>query len=248
MSEKKQLTIQEMIDSGVHFGHLTSRWNPKMKPYIHSKSGGRYLIDVSQTIQALESIYPLVVEAVSRGRQVLFIGTKLQSKDILKKTAVELDMPYVVERWMGGLLTNYKVVNQQINYLKGLEQKLESGELASRYNKLEVLKTTKHIERLNKIYGGIKNMTGRPAFVFIADMIHNSIAVTEANKLKIPIIAIADTNVNPKLATHLIPANDDAIKSVQTIVDFIASAIVQGVKQRQQAKVETKPEEKPNEG
>ena len=223
-----KLTLETFIEANVHFGHLASRWHPKMAPYIHSKRAGRYLIDINQTLEALNRITPVVSQSVAKGQQILFVGTKRQAKQIVKQAAQRVDMPYVVERWMGGFLTNYKTISIQVKKLKDLEARMASGELVNKYNKLEVQKLAKRIADLNHVYGGIKHMAGRPGLVFITDMICNAIAVKEANRLSIPIIAIADTNVDPSLAQYLIPGNDDAIKSLELIVGIIEQAVVDG--------------------
>ena len=232
MPTQPPVDLKSLFEAGVHFGHTTSRWHPKMSPYIHSKQGGRYLIDLSQTIPRLQTATEAVTKVVAAGQQVLFIGTKRQAKTIVKTAAEAVGMPYVTERWMGGFLTNHKTIGVQVKRLKSLEMRMESGEIANKYSKLEVLKTQKQIDKLNLVYGGIKNLDGLPGIVVVVDMIGDSIAVAEANKLKIPIVGLVDTNVDPRLATHPIPANDDAIKSLQIIIEAIGAAVVAGQAQK----------------
>lgn len=225
---KVDVDMKALLEAGSHFGHKTSRWHPKMAQYIHSKRGGSHIIDLAKTVEALEEALPAVTKAVSSGRKVLFVGTKRQSKDIIRNAAESVDMPYVVERWMGGMLTNQKTMSVQIKKLKDQEAKMASGELANRYNKLEVQRIQEEIDKGNLYYGGIKDMPGLPALVFVADMITDDTAVREANKLGIPVIAIADTNVNPTVVRYPIPANDDAIKSIELIAGYVVKAIELG--------------------
>ncbi len=225
---KVDIDIKALLEAGVHFGHNTSRWHPKMAPFIHSKRGKGHVIDLTTTVTALEEALPVISGAVAAGKKVLFVGTKRQCKDIVRTAAEKTDMPYVCERWMGGMLTNQKTIGVQIKKLKDLEAKMESGELANRYNKLEVQRFQEQIERMNHVYLGIKEMPQKPGAVFITDMIVDSTAVKEARKLGVPVIAIADTNVNPEEVDYPIPANDDAIKSIQAITDLVVKAVELG--------------------
>ncbi len=232
MPTQPSVDLEALFAAGVHFGHTTSRWHPKMRPYIHSKRGGRYLIDLAQTIPRLQTAVEAVTKVVAAGQQVLFVGTKRQAKEIVRSAAEAVGMPYATERWMGGFLTNHKTIGVQVKRLKDLETRMESGEIANKYSKLEVQKTQKRIDGLNLVYGGIKNLDGLPGLVFMVDMFGDAIAVAEANKLKIPIVGLVDTNIDPRLATYPIPANDDAIKSLQIITEFIQAAVVAGQAQR----------------
>ena len=232
MPTQPSVDLEVLFAAGVHFGHTTSRWHPKMGPYIHSKRGGRYLIDLAQTIPRLQTATEAVTKVVADGQQVLFVGTKRQAKEIVRSAAEAVGMPYATERWMGGFLTNHKTIGVQVKRLKDLETRMESGEIANKYSKLEVQKTQKRIDGLNLVYGGIKNLDGLPGLVFMVDMFGDAIAVAEANKLKIPIVGLVDTNIDPRLATYPIPANDDAIKSLQIITEFIQAAVVAGQAQR----------------
>jgi len=169
---------------------------------------------------------------VAKGKQVLFVGTKRQAKDIVKLAAEQAKMPYVTERWMGGMLTNIKTVNTQIKHLNDLETRMQSGELASRYNKLEVQRFQEEIDALNFKYGGIKAMNGAPGAVFVVDVLNEDIAIKEAHKLGVPVVALVDTNANPDVVDYVIPGNDDALKTIQLICDYMVAAVSEGVSQR----------------
>lgn len=227
--------IKALLASGAHFGHKTSRWHPKMAPYIHSKRAGTHIIDLTKTVEGLDKALAFLEKTTADGKQVLFVGTKRQAKDILRAAAEEVKMPFVTERWMGGMLTNVKTVSERVKRLKNLETRMASGELAGRYNKLEVQRFQEEIENLNFKYGGIKDMNGQPGALFIVDVVAEENAVKEAHRLNIPVVAVVDTNANPDVADYVIPANDDAIKSVQLITDYIKQAIVEGVGARKAA-------------
>lgn len=220
--------IKALLAAGAHFGHKTSRWHPKMAPYIHSKRGGSHIIDLTKTVEGLEQALPFITKTVGSGKQVLFVGTKRQAKDIVRTAAEDAGMPFVSERWMGGMLTNVKTISERIKHLKQLESRMLSGELANRYNKLEVQRFQEEIDALNVKYGGIKNLNGQPGAVFITDMIEDKNAVAEAHRLHIPVVAIVDSNANPSLADYVIPANDDALKALQLITDYVKAAVLEG--------------------
>ncbi len=222
------IDIKQLLESGAHFGHKTSRWHPKMAPYIHSKRGGSHIIDLTETVDKLETALAFLEKTASEGKQILLVGTKRQAKDIIKKAAEDTDMPYVSERWVGGMLTNSNTMNNRIKHLKDLEQKMDSGALEAKYNKLEVQRFQEEIDSMNFLYGGIKFMANKPGALFVADVINEANAVREALKLGIPIVAIVDTNADPSLITYPVPANDDAIKSVQLITDYVVQAIKDG--------------------
>ncbi len=223
-----QADIKELLAAGAHFGHKTSRWHPKMAPYIHSKRQGAHIINLEKTVDALDVALPKMTELASKGKKVLFVGTKKQLKDTVKAVAESIDMPYVTVRWVGGMLTNVETVNKQIRKLKDLERRMASGELEKRYSKLEVQRFQEEIDILNERYGGIKNMTEQPVAVIVTDMIQDKNAVKEAKTLHIPVFAICDTNVDPSEVDYPIPANDDAIKGVKLILDYFAEAIKEG--------------------
>ncbi len=223
-----KVDIKALLEAGVHFGHKTSRWHPKMAPYIHSKRQDSHIIDLTKTVEGLEAALPFITDVVSKGKLVLIVGTKKQARDIVRETAEKTGQLYVTERWMGGMLTNTATVNARLKHLKTLEKKMESGELSNRYSKLEVQRFQEEIDDLNKKYSGIKNMNGRPGVVFVTDMLEDVNAVREAQKLNIPVIAIADSNVNPTGIEYVIPGNDDAIKGLKLILDYVAAAIEEG--------------------
>ncbi len=229
------IDIKALLQSGAHFGHKTSRWHPKMASYIHSKRAGSHVIDLTKTVEGLEKALPFLTQVVASGRQVMFVSTKRQAKEILKAAASEVSMPYVVERWMGGMLTNSQTINEQIKRLKNLETRMASGDLAKRYNKLEVQRFQEEIDNLNFKYGGIKDLNGKPGALFVVDVNNDGIAIKEARRLNIPVVAIVDTNANPADADYVIPANDDAIKSVQLITDYVKQAVAEGLASRKAA-------------
>lgn len=220
-----KVDIKQLLEAGVHFGHKTSRWHPKMAPYIHSKRQDSHIIDLTKTVEGLEKALPAITKAVEGGRKVLFVGTKKQVKEAVREAAQSVNQPYVVERWVGGMLTNSATVNQQIKKLKTLEKRMESGELSKRYSKLEVQRYAEEIESLNTKYGGIKDLMGRPGILFVTDAIADANAIREAKTLDIPVVAIVDTNVNPDGIDYIIPANDDAIKGVKLLLDYVIEAI-----------------------
>ena len=220
-----KIDIKQLLEAGVHFGHKTSRWHPKMAPYIHSKRQDSHIIDLTKTVEALEKALPVITKTVESGKKVLFVGTKKQSKEAVRTTAESVNQPYVVERWVGGMLTNSGTINQQIKKLKTLEKRMATGELAKRYSKLEVQRYAEEIEALNTRYGGVKNLMGRPGIVFVTDAIADANAIREAKVLNIPVVALVDTNVNPEGIDYVIPANDDAIKGVQLLLDYVAEAV-----------------------
>ncbi|HEX5797007.1 MAG TPA: 30S ribosomal protein S2 [Candidatus Saccharimonadales bacterium] len=220
--------IKKLLEAGAHFGHKTSRWHPKMASYIHGKRGDSHIIDLTATVSKLEEALAFVEKTAADGKQILLVGTKRQAKPAIKKAAEETGMPYVNERWIGGTLTNVSTMNNRVKHMKDLEQKMDSGALEAKYNKLEVQRYQEEIDRLNFLYGGIKFMANKPGAVFIVDVIAEANAVREARKLGIPVIAVIDTNADPGVADYPIPANDDAIKSVQLIIEYIVQAISAG--------------------
>ena len=230
--------IKKLLEAGAHFGHKASRWHPKMAPYIHSKREGTYIIDLTKTVEALETALSFIEKTAGQGKQVLIVGTKRQAREIAKKLAEDTKMPFVTERWLGGMLTNQNTIGGRVKHLKDLESKMESGQLESKYNKLEVQRFQEEIDQMNHLYGGIKNMAARPGVVFVFDVITDQNAVKEANKLNIPVIGLTDTNADPTNITYPVPANDDAIKTLQLMADYVAQAIANG--QAKQKKAEDK--------
>jgi small subunit ribosomal protein S2 len=223
-----EVDIKKLLEVGAHFGHKSSRWHPKMAPYIHSKRNGSHIIDLTLTVECLEVALQVIAKTVSEGKKILFVATKRQAKDRVKKLAIDSDMPYVTERWLGGTLTNWQTVGGRVKHLKDLELKMSSGQLSAKYNKLEVQRFQEEIDHLNFVYGGIKELQGKPGAVFVFDVLKEANAVKEAKKLGIPIIAIVDTNADPSLVNYPIPANDDAIKTIELICDYTKQAMEQG--------------------
>jgi len=221
--------IKDLFEAGVHFGHKTSRWHPKMAKYIHSKRQDSHIIDLAKTVEGLEAALPFLTSVVASGRQVLFVGTKKHTKDIIREAALAAGQPYVTERWLGGTLTNVTTMGQQIKKLKDLEKRMISGDLEKRYSKLEVQRFQEDIDELNIKYGGVKNLNGKPGALLIVDVIGDANAVKEAKTLGIPVVAVVDTNADPTLIDYVIPGNDDAIKGVQLLLDYVNAVIAEGV-------------------
>jgi small subunit ribosomal protein S2 len=220
--------IKKLLEAGAHFGHKTERWHPKMAPYIHSKRNGTHIIDLAKTVAGLEEALEFLTKTAGAGKQVLLVGTKRQAQDIVKKAAEAAGMPFVTERWLGGMLTNWETIGGRIKHLKDLENRMASGELANKYGKLEVQRFQEEIDHLNQLYGGIKEMNSRPGAVYVVDIVNDANAVREANRLNIPVVAIVDTNADPSNISYTIPANDDAIKTLQLITDYVQTAIETG--------------------
>lgn len=216
--------LKQLLEAGAHFGHQTRRWNPKMKKYIFGARGGIHIIDLVQTGALLEDALKFVTKTTENGGEILFVATKRQAKNVVKDAAVAAGMPYVTERWLGGMLTNWNTISKRISRLKMLEEQKASGEMETNYNKKEVGVLTEEIAKLNHVFGGVKDMKGMPAAVFVVDAPHENTAILEARRLNIPVVAFADTNANPDLIDYIIPANDDAIKAVTVITKMIADA------------------------
>ncbi len=221
----KTIDMKELLEAGAHFGHKTSRWHPKMAPYIHSKRQDTHIINLEKTVAGLEEALALTKKIAKDGKKILFVGTKKQLKSIVKEAAESVDMPYVTERWVGGTLTNVETVNRQIKKVKDLERRMKTGELEARYSKLEVQRFQEEIAVLNTRYGGIKNMTDQPAAIIVTDACEDKNAIKEAKTLHIPVIAICDTNVDPTDIDVIIPANDDSTKAEKLILDYFVEAI-----------------------
>jgi|SRR5579862_3163712 len=220
--------IKQLLEAGAHFGHQTSRWHPKMAPYIHSKRDGGHIIDLTKTAESLENALEFIASTTAAGKQVLLVSTKRQAKDKVKEVAEATGMPYVNERWLGGMLTNQATITSRIRRLKDLESRLASGELEARYNKLEVQRFSEEIAEMNRLYGGIKDMAAVPGAVFVVDVLTDVNAVREARKLHVPVIGLVDTNADPSAVDYPIPCNDDATKTINLILDYVQSAIERG--------------------
>lgn len=225
--------IKQLLEAGAHFGHKTSRWHPKMAAYIHSKRAGSHIIDLTKTVDGLEEALAFANKTAAAGKQILLVGTKRQAKDIIRKAAEDTDMPFVTERWVGGMLTNTATMNGRIKHLKDLETKMASGALEAKYNKLEVQRFQEEIDEMNHQYGGIKHMTAKLGAIFVVDVITEMNAIREARKLGIPVIGVVDTNANPTLIDYVIPANDDAIKTIELITGYMVAAINAGKEELQ---------------
>ncbi len=228
MAEKPYVVpMKSLLEAGVHFGHRTRRWNPKMKPFIFTERNGIHIIDLQQTIVHLNQAHELVKDTVSAGGTVLFVGTKRQAQESVVEEATRCGMPYVEQRWLGGTLTNWRTIRQRIDYLLDIEKQQERGEF-SFLPKKEALMREREVARLNYRLGGLKEMRRLPNLLFIVDVRRDDLAVKEANTLGIPIIAMVDTNCDPDPIDHVIPSNDDAIRAIKLIVSTMASAVLEG--------------------
>lgn len=225
------LSLRALIDAGVHFGHQTKRWNPKMRPYIYGSRNGIHIIDLDQTAQLFRRAFNFVSDAVARGGHVLFVGTKRQASEVVVEEALRSGQFFVTGRWLGGTLTNFRTVKQGIDRLREIEGMREDGTLEA-LSKKEALFVDRERQKLEKYLGGIKLMTGLPSAIFVVDPQHEHIAIKEARKLQIPIIAITDTNCDPDQVDFVIPGNDDAIRSVKLVTSRIADAAIEGTQRR----------------
>ena len=225
MSPSTPITVENLISAGAHFGHLTSRWHPNYQPFIYMKKNGIHIIDIQQTIQCLQKANEVITQIVRNEGTILFVGTKKQARDVLQREADRCGMFYVVERWLGGTLTNYSTIKKSIKRLQQLEK--DADTLYQSLTKKEILKMERERIRLADQHRGIKDMKRLPDAVFIVDIKHEATAVSEARRLEIPIIAIVDSNTNPKLVDYPIPANDDSLRAIQLITGAIADVIIE---------------------
>jgi small subunit ribosomal protein S2 len=225
------LPIRSLIEAGVHFGHQTKRWNPKMRPFIYGARNGIHIIDLDQTAKMFKRAYEFIVETVGRGGHILFVGTKRQAQDIVIEEAQRAGMYFVTNRWLGGTLTNFRTIKQGLDRLRSLERMKDDGTY-EQLPKKEVSRLEKERERLEKYLGGLKSMGSLPHAVFIIDPHQELIAVSEARKLGVPLIAITDTNCDPDVIDYIIPGNDDAIRSIKLICSRVADACVEGAQRR----------------
>jgi small subunit ribosomal protein S2 len=224
--------MKALLEAGAHFGHQTRRWDPRMRPFIFTQRNGIHIIDLQQTVRRLEEASEWVADLVAKGGTILFVGTKKQAAETVQAEASRCGMPYVNNRWLGGTLTNFTTIQGRIDHLVRLEDAMARGEY-TRMPKKDVLKTEEEIERLNRHFGGIKEMTKLPAAVFIVDPAMEYITVAEANRVGVPIVAMADTNCNPNLLDYPIPSNDDAIRAVRLVTARIADAALEGMQRRE---------------
>ncbi|MFM9085137.1 MAG: 30S ribosomal protein S2 [Acidimicrobiia bacterium] len=221
------ITMRQMLEAGVHFGHRTSRWDPRMQRFIHGERNGIYIIDLEQTLQRIEEAYAFVRQLVANGGTVLFVGTKKQAQDPVRLYAERCGMPYVNQRWLGGMLTNYETISKRVAKMQEYERLRDSGEF-DLMPKKEALLIGRELEKLQRNLSGIRSLTKKPSAVFVVDTMKEAIAVTEANKLGIPVIAVVDTNVNPDVVQFPIPGNDDAIRANELMTRVIAEAVIEG--------------------
>jgi small subunit ribosomal protein S2 len=226
--------MKQLLETGVHFGHRTRRWNPKMARYIYTERNRVHIIDLQQTLRALETAYGMIRDAVAEGQKVLFVGTKRQAQETIRQEAIRCNMPYVCQRWLGGTLTNWQTIKERIDYLKDLEARREAGEF-DLLTKKEALMRDREIAKLNDRLGGIREMGQLPGAVFVIDVREEITAVREADRLEIPIVAVVDTNCNPDLIDHVIPGNDDAIRAIRLITSKMADAALEGLALRKEA-------------
>ena len=223
---RSDLNVQDLLDAGLHFGHQTKRWNPKMKRYIFGERNGIYIIDLNQTMDLLVKARQFAYDTISRGRKILFVGTKKQAQEPLKEAATRLKMPYVVNRWLGGTLTNLQTIRKSVSHMRDF-MKLEEDGTVNSMPKKEVAKMRRELEKLHYNLDGIADMDSLPGAMFVVDVKREAIAVAEANRLKIPVIAVIDTNCDPDPIDYPIPGNDDAIRAVRIMVDSISGTIQQ---------------------
>ncbi len=236
------VSMKSLLETGVHFGHRTRRWNPKMNPYIFTERNGIHILDLQQTIVLIDDAYNFIRDAVAAGGQVLFVGTQRQAQDTIAKEATRASQPYINQRWLGGTLTNWVTIRQRINHLDRLEKRRDAGEFEG-LKKKERLILEREINKLNLRLGGIRGMNRLPAALFVVDVNHEDTAVTEANKLGIPIVGVVDTNCDPDRIDHVIPSNDDAIRAIKLIVGKMADAAMEGLNLRAEDMAEEQAEE-----
>jgi small subunit ribosomal protein S2 len=238
------VTMKQLLEAGVHFGHQTRRWNPKMRRFIFGERNGIYIVDLHQTLDRIDTAYRFVRDTVADGGTVLFVGTKKQAQEPVEKQAERSGQPYINFRWLGGMLTNFQTVHARVSKLRELQRVVDSGEI-DQMPKKEGLKVRRDLAKLDRNLGGIKNLERLPAVVFVIDTKKEHIAVTEANRLKIPVVAVVDTNCDPDIIDYVIPGNDDAIRAAQLMSRVIADAVIEGkhIQQRRNARPGTRAED-----
>lgn len=227
------VTMKALLESGVHFGHRTNKWHPSMKPYIFTERNNIHIIDLQQTVKALGEAYNLVRDTVAEGGTVLFVGTKRQAQETIEIEAMRCEMPYVIYRWLGGMLTNWRTIRERLNELERLERMRDAGDF-ERITKKEALNLNRKIDRLDMLLGGVRNMGSQPALLFAVDVRREETAIHEANLLKIPVVAMVDTNCDPRDVDYIIPSNDDAIRAIKLLVGKIADAVLEGKAMRKE--------------
>ncbi len=241
MEENKSLH-QQLLEAGVHFGHLKKKWNPKMLPYIFAEKNGIHIIDLNKTIEGLEEAAAAMKSIAKSGKKIMFVATKKQAKEIVSEAAAKMNMPYVTERWLGGMLTNFQTIRKSVKKMQSIEKMLEDGTMDS-VTKKERLTLSRSKEKMEKVLGGISQMGRTPAALFMVDISHEHIALAEAKRLGITTLAMVDTNSDPGKVDFAIPANDDATKSIAIIIQYLMAAILEGLEERSQNKDEAEEEE-----
>jgi len=236
------ISMKALLETGVHFGHRTRKWNAKMKNYIFAERNGIHILDLQQTLKAVRETYDIVRDTVMEGGTVLFVGSKRQAQDTIAREAARAGMPYVNQRWLGGTLTNWRTIRQRIDFLKQLEARRERGEF-DLITKKEALTLTREIDKLNQRLGGIRDMRNLPDLLYIVDVRREHTAVREANILNIPIVAMVDTNCDPDVIDYVIPSNDDAIRAIKLLVSVAADAVLEGINLRKDSVFEEEGED-----
>lgn len=224
------VSVRSLLEAGAHFGHQTKRWNPKMRPFIFAARNGIHIIDLQKTVTGLTDAYTFVAETVAKGEKILFVGTKKQAQEVVIEEAIRAEQLYITQRWLGGTLTNFTTIRKRLRYLANLEEKRDRGDFA-RLTKAEGLKREEEIFKLNRVFGGIKTMDRLPGALFVIDPREEDIAIREARKVGVPVVAMVDTNCDPDLIDYIIPCNDDAIRSIKLITSKVADAALDGVNQ-----------------
>lgn len=223
------VSLRALLEAGAHFGHQTKRWNPKMRPFIFTSRNGIHIIDLQKTVIGLTEAHHFIIETISSGRKVLFVGTKKQAQEVIIEEATRAEQLFITQRWLGGTLTNFTTIRKRLRYLSDLEEQRDRGDF-SRLTKAEALKLEEEITKLNRVFGGIKTMDRLPGALFVVDPREEEIAVREARKVGVPVVAMVDTNCDPDLVDYVIPCNDDAIRSIKLITSKIADAVIEGAR------------------
>jgi small subunit ribosomal protein S2 len=230
------ISMKALLEAGVHFGHQTNKWNPKMKPYIFGARNGIYIIDLQQTVGFFQTAHQFIVDTVANSGEILFVGTKKQSQESIREEADRCGMPYVNQRWLGGMLTNFATIKKSIDRLNNLDRMFADDSIKA-FPKKEIMGMQKDREKLSKVLGGIRNMKGVPKGLFVVDPKREQIAITEARRLRIPIVAMVDTNCDPDLIDYIIPGNDDAIRAIKLFSNKMAEAVLEG-KRRMEERIQ----------
>lgn len=223
----KIVSLRALLEAGAHFGHQTKRWNPKMRSFIFTARNGIHIIDLQKTVVGLTEAYHFIANTVSQGNKVLFVGTKKQAQEVIVEEATRANQFYITQRWLGGTLTNFSTIRRRLRHLADLEEQRDRGDF-SRLTKAEALKLEEEIGKMNRVFGGIKTMDRLPGALFVIDPREEEIAVREARKVGVPVVAMVDTNCNPDLVDYVVPCNDDAIRSIKLITSKVADAIIEG--------------------